>query len=376
MSALQLLPACCLLSSVLCPLSSVLCPLSSALAGTFSGTAGVGIADSTGGLSWNTTTNALTVQCWFRISVPSSVSLSDNMTILVNRRTGTTSDVHAYNLWYDIAKGTIEFSTRWGTGTAYWQGTVISTPYPDRWYHVAVVRSGGSLTVYVDGTVVPTINNLQINAGNPGNTDGVSIGSWGAAKYLYGEVQEVSIYQGVLGPNVIQTGMFQDQVTTNVNLKGYYKLGFSQNPGDRLRNLANFAPANTDGAPTGSGTISYEETDQPGEQSSFDAGRNGGAGAIAPLSGSFAWEHVVLARPTPGIPFELRIGYGSANAAGKFLPGETDPSLAGPLENRWHHSLETRVIPMTYFGDTTTLGLLMWNESIEPWDRVGNTTNY
>ena len=84
----------------------------------------------------------------------------------------------------------------------------------------------------------------------------------------------------------------------------------------------------------------------------------------------------MLARPTPGIPFELRIGYGSANSAGKFLPGETDPSLAGPLENRWHHSLETRVIPMKYFGDTTTLGLLMWNGSIETWDRVGNTTNY
>ena len=54
----------------LCLLSSVLCPLSSAVAGTFSGNAGVGIADSTGGLSWNHTTNALTVQCWFKFSSP------------------------------------------------------------------------------------------------------------------------------------------------------------------------------------------------------------------------------------------------------------------------------------------------------------------
>jgi hypothetical protein len=73
---------------------------------------------------------------------------------------------------------------------------------------------------------------------------------------------------------------------------------------------------------------------------------------------------------------EFRIGYGSANAAGRFLPGETDPALAGPLENRWRHSFETRVLPMEDFGDSRTIGLLLWNGALETWDKIGDTETY
>ena len=168
------------------------------------------------------------------------------MTILVNRRTGTTNDMHAYNLWYHLAKGTIEFSTRWGTGTAYWQGTVISTPYPDRWYHVAIVRSGSSLTAYVDGTVVPAINNLPITAGNAATPMGYRLAVGGPRSISTARCRRFPSTRGCSGRTLIQTGMFQDQDTNDVRLKGYFKLGFSQNPGDRLKNLASAAPAGTD----------------------------------------------------------------------------------------------------------------------------------
>ena len=64
----------------------------SAEAGVFTGSSRVEIADTSGGLSWMPANNALTVSCWFKLSVPSSVTLSENMTVLVNRRTGSDTD--------------------------------------------------------------------------------------------------------------------------------------------------------------------------------------------------------------------------------------------------------------------------------------------
>ncbi|MBE0543656.1 MAG: hypothetical protein IH623_20110 [Verrucomicrobia bacterium] len=112
----------------------------SALAATCPGSARVEITDTNGGLSWKTNVGAqaLTVQCWFKLSIPSGVNLTENMTLLVNRRTGTTANPHAYHFWYDKAARDIRFSTR---GINFWQGVLIPKPYLDRWYHLAVVRS-------------------------------------------------------------------------------------------------------------------------------------------------------------------------------------------------------------------------------------------
>ena len=73
------------------------------LAATFSGNARVEVADSTGGLSWNG--SALSVACWFKISIPSGTNLTENMTILVNRRTGNDSSAYAYLMQFNISSG-------------------------------------------------------------------------------------------------------------------------------------------------------------------------------------------------------------------------------------------------------------------------------
>ena len=66
------------------------------LSASFQSNAYVEVTDPTGGLSWNTTNNSITVQCWFKLSIPSGTTLSDYMTILVNRRTGGETDRSAY----------------------------------------------------------------------------------------------------------------------------------------------------------------------------------------------------------------------------------------------------------------------------------------
>ena len=75
----------CVVSSLL----SVLCFLASTTsAATFHGNADLTVSDPTGALSWNSTNNALSVQCWFKISIPSGTNLTQNMVILANGTSG------------------------------------------------------------------------------------------------------------------------------------------------------------------------------------------------------------------------------------------------------------------------------------------------
>ncbi len=344
-------------------------------AAVFSGNARVEAADPSGALSWTNTANALTVSCWFKLSVPSDKTLSENMTILVNRRTGNESSLFAYLIRYNFSNGNVEFLSRGTSGL--FTDTLISAPYLERWYHVAVIRSGDVFTGYVDGRKA---FEQTLAIGNSGNSDGVSVGGWGtmgSGTYLYGEVQEVAVYQTALDVSSVIDNMFRDQPSDLLSLKGYYKLGYSENTSDGLRNFAPAPPTNTTPAVvSGSGQVTFEEANQAGEQSAFDSRKNGGADALAPLSGSFSWGDVLLARPVPGIAFDLRMSYSSANAFnGSGLGGTDTPTLG----KGWRHSFETRIIPSSYFSavpNVNAVGLMSWDGAIETWEREGSTKRY
>ena len=345
------------------------CFILSARAGGFSGTARLEVTDPTGALSWGTNANGLTVQCWFKFSVPSGTNLTENMTILVNRRGGSQSDPHAYLLYYNILTGSVEFSAR---GSGLYTNTLIVRPYLDRWYHVAVVRQAETYTAYVDGRQIFSGTG---STGNAATTDGLSVGGWGNGKYLYGEVQEVSVYQAALSQDYIIQYMFAGQPTDDptLGLKGYFPFGYSTITADELRNFAPApVPSGTDSASQkGTAQVTFEEVNQAGEQSAFDAQRNGGRDALTPLSGAFSWQQTAFARPTPGVAMDLRFGYSSANSFGGFLLGGSDPYSSGPMGRGWRHSFETRVIPsqtFSPFGDADSVGLMRWDGSIETWD--------
>ncbi len=82
-------------------------------------------------------------------------------------------------------------------------------------------------------------------------------------------------------------------------MKGYFQLGYSTNAAQSLTNSAP-VPVRTGtelATKQGSGTVTFKETNQAGEQSAFDARRNGGRDALHLLSGAFSREQVALARP-------------------------------------------------------------------------------
>ncbi|MBE0543655.1 MAG: hypothetical protein IH623_20105 [Verrucomicrobia bacterium] len=160
------------------------------------------------------------------------------------------------------------------------------------------------------------VTNASITVGDSRSTDGVSIGGWANAHHLYGEVQEVTVYQSALTDAMIRSRLFEADQSAFENLVGYYKLGYSTNPAALYMNAAPNKPAGTDGSKAGSGQILFEETNQKGEQSLFDSQINGGKNAVVPLSGAFTWQKTVFNRPVPGVPFDFSIAYSPSTPVG------------------------------------------------------------
>jgi len=349
----------------------------SSIAATFPGNADLTVPDPNGALSWNSGNAALTVQCWFKISIPSGTNLTQNMTILVNGNSGSESQ-YAYLVRFNISNGNVEFVSQGGSGS--YTNTLIQLPYLERWYHLAIVQQGATFTGYVDGRQVFSSSG---NVGNTANTSGISIGGWGSGQYLFGEVQEVSVYQNALSQDFIVQYMFDEQPTNDstLGLVGYFPIGYSTNSSSEL---ANFAPApvpsgTASASQQGSGTVTFTETDEGGEQSAFDAQRNGGRDALVPLSGAFSWQQTAFARPTPGVAMNFKFGYSSANSFGGFQLGGINPYSSGPLGSGWRSTFETRVLPAQTFsplGDADTVGLMRWDGSLETWDLNYDTGEY
>jgi len=338
---------------------SVLAPRG--LAATFSVNASVAVA-SDPDKSLTSTTGVYTVSCWFKLSVPSSLTLTQNLTIAMDSATGNESAPFSYLLRINATNGALEFLTRDASTTTTLQ--LLSGLFVQRWYHVAVVRNGTVITAYVDGSQV-----AQTGVGSGGTIgSGLAIGGFsGTTKLFYGDIIEFALYNWPLQITDIRGLMFRDK-TGDYGLTGYYKLGASGNTNDWYRNFAQPPGTSTDPAQkVGTGEITFEEVDQAGEQSLFDSRLNGGREAVVPLSGVFAWQRSALTRPVPGIAFDFKYGYSTA------LPQTPatgdDPYHRRVLGDGWRHSFEARVISYIFDDTQEELKIMGWDGSVETWVR-------
>lgn len=334
---------------------------------TFTNNSRIQISDSTQSLTWNSDVGALSVLCWFKLSVPTGVIPPDYMTILVNPSGSSTNEAHAYNIYFNHLNGNVEFTARGDAGL--YRRTLIERPYLDRWYHVAISRAGNSFSAFVDGRLLPD-SGASGTAGETTGATSVSIGGWGNGNYLWGEVQEVGIYHSVLQGSDIRLAMFSDQ-RTNDNIRGYFKLGASTNAADHLRNFAPAAALDTDPAIASPGKqfLAFDETDQAGEQSAYDSRKNKGMDVIVPLSGAFSWSQTLLARPTPGVAFDFQLGYSSAIPQAGGSGDAFDKRTLGP---GWRHTFDARLIR----GESSSvLNLITWDGGLEVWDRSPTNTS-
>lgn len=335
----------------------------SSRAANFSGNASLKLDDPNRALT--STNQIFTLTCWFKLVVPGDLAINDpdHFTILMDRTDGNTNANHSFLLQVNAKTGVLEFQSR-GTSGARLDLPLKSGLYVNRWYHVAIVRAGSLFTAYLDGQrVAEKVVNIGDSAGS-----GFSIGGFSEetiARYFYGDVMEVSLYDSRLDPGDIQQLMFADQRNAQ-NLRAYYKLGFSDNPSDYYRNFASRVVAGTESLQKlGFGDVTFEEIDQRGEQSLFDSRVNGGRGAIAPLSGAFVWQQSILGRATPGIAFDLNLGYSSAIPKGS---GTADVFEKRTVGSGWRHSFDTRIV-RGGSDNLLELRLLTWSGALETWTR-------
>ena len=348
--------------------------LQTSKAATFNGSGYVYAADTTGGLSWNNAAGAkaLTVSCWFKLSFPSSFTLSQPMVIMaygndLNWNGTEWSQTHPYALYLNPNTGDVDFSTK-GTGGNY-SKPVVQRPYLERWYHVAVVRTGNAVAGYVDGRQVFSESTA---ADNTARSAGLVIGGTSSNYQFRGEIQEAQVWQSKVEATLIAENLYNDLVPADwPPLKGYYKLAFSTTAADQLKNYAVSPPTGTTPSVAQGSAPVFEETNREGEQSLFDSRKNDGKDAIAPLSGGFSWSLTVISRPTPGIPFGFTIGYNSGNAYhGQSLDGGFDPYSPNALGAGWRHSFEARVLPDSKFNPNAqtsrpALGLMSWDGGVD-----------
>lgn len=334
-----------------------------AYSATFTNNASIQVtSDSTSSLT--STTGTFTVSCWFRMSIPSGVTLNDNMTILMDRSDGNESSTFSYLFRYNYTNGAIEFVTHGTSGQPY-SKTLIQNPYLERWYHIAMVRSGSSFTGYVDGRPL-TAEGAAIGGSTAGS--GLSIGGiGGTSKMFYGDVIEVARYNVVHAYS--RNNIFDDQRTA-AGIKAYYKLGYSTNSSDFYRNYAPAPGPGTDPASkVGSGNVGFPEVDDAGEQSLFDSRKNHGNDAATPLSGAFVWQQTAFARPVPGIAFDFRLGYSTSIPTNSPSDGSDDPffpRVFGAAAG-WRHTFETRVVIENNLKEAE---LYLWDGSVEDWTRT------
>ena len=279
----------------------------------------------------------------------------------MDRSDGNESANFSYLLRYNYTNNAVEFVTKGSTTS--WSKILIQSPYLQRWYHVAVTRSGAVFNYYVDGRPISQSDFITV-----GSTVGAGLsvgGVNGNSKQFSGDIVELAFYSQAISQSFIQSRMFQDQRAFS-NLKAYYKLGYSTNASDFYHNFVTNPPVGTGAAASvGSGTVTFNQVDEAGEQSMYDANRNHGADALTPLSGAFSWQQKAFARPTPGIEFDFEYGYCSALPTQGPADGTSDPYDTRVLSPRWRNSFDVRAAWDN--NNFYEIDLITWDGAVQAW---------
>ena len=138
--------------------------------------------------------SAFSASIWFRFQG----SLGGAANIIMSGGDGTSANTESWYVWLKDTT-TIQYASQ-GSNAKDFNITVhptISTINNSTWYHLTVVHSGTSATLYLDGSSLgtQTVNTLPSSSGNAFN-----IGRWsaGASYYYNGYADEVSLFDSAL----------------------------------------------------------------------------------------------------------------------------------------------------------------------------------
>jgi hypothetical protein len=116
-----------------------------AFTATFNGSASVKVTDPTSSLS--APGGNFTVSCWFRLTVPTSLVLSQHMTLIMDRLDGNENLPFSYLIRLNYSTGDLEFVTRGTSSTTNYVKTLLRGLFVDRWYHACPTRPTPSTSI-------------------------------------------------------------------------------------------------------------------------------------------------------------------------------------------------------------------------------------
>lgn len=140
-----------------------------------------------------------------------------------------------FDYWIGVASGLASVSI---SGSSALQG---STNISDnQWHHIAGIRSGNTLMIYVDGV----LENSETNTNDASPTGVLAIGAFGGVGYNYvGTLDEVKIWSVARSATEVQSDMNSCMTGSEPGLSAYYKF---ENAGN-LSTLVDAAGADNNG---------------------------------------------------------------------------------------------------------------------------------
>jgi hypothetical protein len=126
---------------------------------------------------------------------------------------------------------------------ANWAGSSSSIAVrQNQWQHVAYVKSGTTLTIYIDGQAIATFAGQS--ASLTANNGAFSIGRYGSSNYFQGRIDEVRIYNAARSQAQVQSDMHNYGTITDSDLRAYFD--FNEGSGSTLFNRDAGAVASDD----------------------------------------------------------------------------------------------------------------------------------
>lgn len=181
-----------------------------------------GSTDNIQAIDYSLGTSDFTLETWIK---PSTIGTTGNL--ITNR----TTELDAQGNWFALVKsntGNINFEmAEAGTPGSYAVITSANTIPTATWSHIAIVRSGTTITCYINGIVQATLTDVFVrNLTSTSGQNKSTIGAWAVqnAQFFNGSMDEVRIWNIARTASQIQTGMNNPLTGAETGLVGYWDM--------------------------------------------------------------------------------------------------------------------------------------------------------
>jgi hypothetical protein len=162
---------------------------------SFDGSSYVTVQDSS---QWNLGTSDFTIELWANFSAPPGGSIGETAAILIGNDEGPGNR----NKWFfAVGGGNLYFHINSPTLGPQFFPIVPFSPAVGQWYHLAVVRTGSTYTVYINGVASGSATNANVI---PDPNAPLTIGEAESIGFMHGSLDEVTVYNRGLQPEEIQ----------------------------------------------------------------------------------------------------------------------------------------------------------------------------